>query len=489
MDNLWQQLLALQGPLLWVVVAIVGLFVAWVIARIGAYLVRRALQAAQVDQRASNSLGTKTSITKWVSGIVFWALFIIAIWQMLILAYNVSGGQIDTIAFQSPLTALITEWFGRLISVGVFLLVAWLVASVLRFLVVRVLNATRVEERLGEQTKGKPGATSASIGNAVFWLTFLVFVPSILGSLGMTEAAGSVQGLGNQIVGYVPGVIGAVIILLLGALLARIVRAIVTGFLQGVGVDAFGERVGLSKSQNAMPLSALIGTVVYVLILVPVVVQALQVLNLPVISAIGAQLLSNVTGVILAVLGAVIVLGVAYYIARFIADVATSLLAGLGINRLPAALGFKTARNADLAGAIGYVVLVAVMLLAVQGTAQALGLTSIAAVVAALIGFGANVLLGVVIFLAGVYLANVASNVILTTGGSDATFLANIARWAILIFVAGIALSQAGVTLAESTILIIVAAIGVAAALAFGLGGREIAAQQLQKWFNRRAAK
>jgi hypothetical protein len=191
--------------------------------------------------------------------------------------------------------------------------------------------------------------------------------------------------------------------------------------------------------------------------------------------------------VILSVLGAVVVLGVAYYIARFIADVATSLLAGLGINRLPAALGFKTARNADLAGAIGYVVLVAVMLLAVQGTAQALGLTSIASVVGALIGFGANVLLGVIIFLAGVYLANVASNVILTTGGSDATFLANIARWAILIFVAGIALSQAGVTLAENTILIIVAAIGVAAALAFGLGGREIAAQQLQKWFSRKA--
>jgi hypothetical protein len=152
--------------------------------------------------------------------------------------------------------------------------------------------------------------------------------------------------------------------------------------------------VGLSKTQNAMPLSALIGTVVYVLILVPVVVQALQVLNLPVISAIGTQLLSNVTGVILAVLGAVVILGVAYYIARFNADVATSLLAGLGINRLPAALGFKTARNADLAGAIGYVVLVAVMLLAVQGTAQALGLTSIAGVVGALIGFGANVLLG-----------------------------------------------------------------------------------------------
>jgi hypothetical protein len=305
----------------------------------------------------------------------------------------------------------------------------------------------------------------------------------------MGEAAASVQTLGNQILGYIPGVIGAVIILILGALLARIVRQIVTGFLEGIGVDQYGERVGLSKAKNAMPLSALLGTVVYVLILVPVIVQALEVLGLPVISNIGAQLLGNVTGAILSLLGAAVILGVAYYIAKFIADVATSLLAGIGIDRLPASLGFKTAKGAALSGVVGYVVLVAVMLLAVQGTAQAIGLTSIAAVVGSLIGFGGNVLLGIVIFIAGIYLANVASNVITTTGGSDAVFLANLARWAILIFVAGIALSQAGVRLAEGTILIILATIGVAVALAFGLGGRDIAAKQLDKWFTRRAAK
>jgi hypothetical protein len=302
----------------------------------------------------------------------------------------------------------------------------------------------------------------------------------------MGEAASSVQTLGNQILGYIPGVIGAIIILILGALLARIVRQIVTGFLEGVGVDQYGERVGLSKTQNAMPLSALLGTVVYVLVLVPVIVQALQVLGLPVISNIGAQLLGNVTTAIISLLGAAVILGVAYYVAKFIADVASSLLAGIGINRLPAALGFKTAKDAKLSDTIGYVVLVAVMLLSVQGTAQAIGLTSIAAVVGSLIAFGGNVLLGIVIFIAGIYLANVASNVITTTGGNDAVFLANLARWAILIFVAGIALSQAGVPLAQNTILIIVATIGVAAALAFGLGGREIAARQLDKWFTRK---
>jgi len=486
------QLQALLTPQLWplalIIIGLIGLFIAWVVARIGAFLVRRAFERLKVDERASQSLDTKTQVTKWVSGLTFWVLFIVVIWQLAILAQNMAG--INTAAVWGPLGGLFNDWFGRLVSVGVFLFVAWLVATILKFLVVRVLNMTRLDERLGERVAGKKAATTTnmneSIGKAVFWLTFLVFMPSILGSLGLGETANSIQSLVNQMLGYVPGIIGAVVILILGTLLARILRQIVTGFLEGVGADSLGERVGLSKAQNAQPLSTLLGTVVYVIVMVTVIGQALAALNLDVLTNISSQVLNGVTNVILAALGAIVILGIAYYVAKFIADVASSLLAGIGINRLPAALGFKTAKGADLAGVIGYIVMVAVMLLAVQGTAQSLGLTSIAVLVGSLIIFGGKVLFGIIIFLAGIYLANIASNVITSTGGSDAIFLANITRWAILIFVAGIALSQAGVTLADSAITIILATIGAAVALAFGLGGREAAGRQLDKWFNRK---
>jgi len=488
MNEILIQLQALANNyLLPLVVIILGLFIAWVVARIGAFLVRRAFERLKVDERASQSLDTKTQVTKWVSGLTFWVLFIVVIWQLTIGAQRFAG--VPTGAVQTPLGALLSEWLGKLVNVGVFLLVAWLVATILKFLVVRVLNMTKLDERLGERVAGKKAAatnTNESIGKAVFWLTFLVFMPSILSSLGLGETANSIQSLVNQLLGYVPGIIGAVVILILGALLARILRQIVTGFLEGVGADSLGERVGLSKAQNAQPLSALLGTVVYVIVMVTVIGQALAALNLEVLTTISSQVLNGVTGVILATLGAVVVLGIAYYVARFVADVTSSLLAGIGVNRLPSALGFKTAKNADLSGVIGYIVMVAVMLLAVQGTAQSIGLGSIAALVGSLIVFGGKVLFGIIIFLAGIYLANIASNVITSTGGSDAVFLANIARWAILIFVAGIALSQAGVTLAGNAITIILATVGAAVALAFGLGGRDAAGRQLEKWFNRK---
>ena len=60
MDILGQlQALATQY-LLPLVVIIIGLFLAWLVARIGAFLVRRLLERLQVDERASKSLGTQT---------------------------------------------------------------------------------------------------------------------------------------------------------------------------------------------------------------------------------------------------------------------------------------------------------------------------------------------------------------------------------------------------------------------------------------------
>jgi len=466
-NNLLGDTAAVVIPL---VAGILGLFIAWVGARIG----------------VSASLDTKAQVTKWVSGFTFWALFIFLIIWLVNFAQGM-GWLPAGIGASSEQTAFLGTILGAIVSVAVSLLVAWIVATVLKFLTIRLLNFTKLDERLGEKVSAKKSTSmNESIGKAVFWLVFLLFIPSILKNLGIGPAADSIQGLVDQMISYVPGIIGAVIIIFLGELLARILRQIVTGFLEGVGVDNLGERVGFSRSKDAMPLSALFGTVVYVLVLLPIIVQALELLNLPVITDIGSRLIDGVTAAIFAILGAVVILFVAYYLAKFISDIVANLLAGVGLDRLPEALGFKTAKGANLSSVVGYVVLVYVMLFAVQGTAEIFGLASIAEIVGSLIALGANVLLGIVIFIAGVYLANVASNVIMTAGGSDAAFLATLARWAILIFVAGIALTQAGVTLAGDVIQIILLAVGAAFALAFGMGGRDTAAKQVEKWFNRK---
>ena len=57
------------------VAAILGLFIAWIGARLGAFIVRKIFERANVDKRVSDSLDTKAQVTKWVTGFTFWALF------------------------------------------------------------------------------------------------------------------------------------------------------------------------------------------------------------------------------------------------------------------------------------------------------------------------------------------------------------------------------------------------------------------------------
>jgi hypothetical protein len=71
-------------------------------------------------------------------------------------------------------------------------------------------------------------------------------------------------------------------------------------------------------------------------------------------------------------------------------------------------------------------------------------------------------------------------------GSGQAKILAQATRIAILIFVGAMALQQMGVApdIVNLAFGLLMGAIAVAIALAFGLGGREVAADQMREWLN-----
>jgi hypothetical protein len=68
--------------------------------------------------------------------------------------------------------------------------------------------------------------------------------------------------------------------------------------------------------------------------------------------------------------------------------------------------------------------------------------------------------------------------------GEDAAFTISIVRAAILVLVTAMALSQMGIAqeIVNDAFTILLAAIGIAIALAFGLGSREIAGKEVARW-------
>ena len=180
-----------------------------------------------------------------------------------------------------PINGLLNQVFEFIPQVAggaVLLLIAWVVAKVLKTIVTKGLEAAKIDERFvsGEETGEKAAPVSKSIADAVYWLVFLLFLPAILGALSLQGLLGPVQEMFNKLLGFLPNVITAGVLFLIGWFVARIVRQIVTNLLAAVGTDNLGEKVGLSQVLGEQKLSGLVGLIVYVFILLPIAIAALN---------------------------------------------------------------------------------------------------------------------------------------------------------------------------------------------------------------------
>jgi hypothetical protein len=134
----------------------------------------------------------------------------------------------------------------------------------------------------------------------------------------------------------------------------------------------------------------------------------------------------------------------------------------------------------------GYLVLVTIMLFSVFEASSLLGFKALAEVMKELTVLGGHILLGLVIFGLGLYLANLASKTIQTSGNPQAGLLAGLARMAIILLSGSIAIRYMGLAneIINLAFGLILGALAVAVALAFGIGGRDIAARKLEEWID-----
>jgi hypothetical protein len=89
-----------------------------------------------------------------------------------------------------------------------------------------------------------------------------------------------VQSLLNTILVFLPTLAAAALILLVGYFVARIVQRIVTELLAATGADRLTERSGVAAATRDVRISDIVGTIVFILIIVPVITAALNTLGL-----------------------------------------------------------------------------------------------------------------------------------------------------------------------------------------------------------------
>ncbi|MEG5001815.1 mechanosensitive ion channel [Microcoleus sp. B4-D4] len=494
--------------LLWAIgILLIGLIVSALVSS----LVGGLLKKTTIDNRLAGWITGRPAgegspqVEKWISAAVFWIIFIF----FLVAFFN----RLNLTAVSQPLNTFLNQIAGALPKLAkalIFLGIAWVLATIARLALSRAMRTFGVDERLNQQVGNAPSENplllSETLANALYWFIFLLFLPLVLESLDLQQALLPVNNLLNQILAAIPKILEALLIGFVGWLLAQVVQRIVTNLLAAAGADSLGARFGISRSSGGQSLSWIIGTIVYVLILIPTAIAALNALDIQAISLPAIAMLNTILGALPNIFTAAIILAVAYILGRWIGDLVTNIFTGIGFNNIFSWLGVQPKQPLRLPPSsidpeatilqepdlpartpsqfVGIVVQVGIMLFAVVAATDVLGIPALTAIVSGIVLVAGRVLAGLVVFAIGLYLANLAFSLIASSGTRQARLLGQTARIAIIAFVAALALQQMGIgsDIVNLAFGLLLGAIAVGIALAFGLGGREIAANELRQW-------
>jgi hypothetical protein len=216
--------------------------------------------------------------------------------------------------------------------------------------------------------------------------------------------------------------------------------------------------------------------------------------------AIFASLVTALTMIVAFIpklLGAVVILFVGWIIARVVEGLVARGLRLVRFNQIADRAEIdqfleKAGVRMDPSSVVGKLAYWFLMLIFIGAAFTTFGLTQVNQVINQVIAYIPNVIVALVVLLVGALAANFVANLVRGASGTarvgDPGLLATFARAAILVFAALIALDQLEIapTIINTLWTAIVGMFAVAGALAFGLGGRDIAHQMLRDWYDRR---
>lgn len=207
-----------------------------------------------------------------------------------------------------------------------------------------------------------------------------------------------------------------------------------------------------------------------------------------------AAALSLFLGAIPRVIGFVVILIIGWFIAGLLAAAVAALLRAVRFNDLAQSSGFSgfvrnTGVRKDPAGLLADIVKWFIRLIVLVVAFDALGLPAVSEVLQQLLLWIPNLVVAVVILVIAGLAANALGNLIrgatAQAGLGNPDLLATIARVAVWGFGIVVAVNQVGIaqTLVNTLFMGFIGALALAAGLAFGLGGRDTAAQIVQGWY------
>ena len=506
--GLWQDVVVpmlsrMANALPSVIKAVILLVAFWILALLVGAGVRKLLGLVRLDERAERDWGMEgfvkdaegqpRSIAALAGRVVKWVILLfgfVAFFNALHL--EMVAGPLQNVA------DTIVGVIPNLLQAFVILLVYWVVAAMVRMAVTRGLGAVHFDQRAGKyfptrEIKGVPVGPSALIGRLFFYVILLFGIPPFLQALGQQALVTPLQEMLTKTLAFLPNIVAAAIIVFVGAMIAMIVREVVTNFLAAAGADAGAERFGFGRIFGSKKLSGVAGVIAYFFIIVPIVIAAVDALQITAISGPVKSTLERVLAAVPALLVAAVIIAIGYAVARVVRGLVQSLLSGIGFDALPEKLklGFLNPRegHASLSAIAGTVVMFIILLLTTQQVLDTLGFTQLSALADQVVRYLPSLFVGVVILLATLSLGQIVGAFVLkaTKGHSYSQVLGGVAKYAIVFLGVSMTLNQLGIgtQIVSAAVWAVLGGVALALGLAFGLGGRDKAKELIEQSGNR----
>lgn len=376
--------------------------------------------------------------------------------------------------------------FPDLLIAVLYLIIAFVVALLAKKVIMSILRKVGADKWLAKAgvEDEKTGSSTEFIGKLVFLIIFLLFLPAVLTQLGMNNVAMPITSAVSVVVNFLPNLLAAGIILLIGIYVAKIITQLVKALLNKVGLDKLQKRIGIEVEDEKDTFSKVISGIVYILILVPVIIATLQVLGIESIAIPATTILSQVFGYFPRLFFGVILLIIGFQISKILTPVVESALASIGTNKLTEKISLddRNSPKFSLSKVISEILRWLILVVFFIEAVNLLRLDIFTAIGQAVLGYLPFVLSAIIIIGGGILIAAWIERLILKHSPKQKT-LALITKVVIVVFAAFMTLSQLGFAqdIVNVAFIIILAAVAVAFAISFGIGGRTFASNALSK--------
>ncbi len=377
----------------------------------------------------------------------------------------------------NSLTNSVGDFLPSTIGAILILIIGWFVAGFIKRLITKLIKRTHVDEKLGS---GKI-VLSSLIGKLIYFFIMIFVFMLALEKLGMTSVLDPVKNLLNGFTDYIPNIVGAGLVGYIGYMLATIVSELV-----GLSGDTIRSLVPKLKLPENIDLVNILKKIVFIFIFIPLLITALNILNMDAISVPATHMLEQFFNAIPKILVAVIIILLFVVGGKFVAGLLTDLLESLKLDGIVNRMNLGgVSSNTNLPKLIGNIAFFFIVLFGITTALEKLEFAKLTEVLDTIVGVSGNILFGLVILIIGNWIASIAHKAM--SKDENNLFVASIVRMCILAIFLAMGLKTMGIgdDIINMAFGITLGTIAVTIALSFGLGGRQAAGRQMERILNK----